>query len=347
MRALRWHGPRDIRLDDVPEPTTTATLDALIALDLCGICGTDLAEYRDGPGMIASSPHPLSGRQPPITLGHEFVGTLREGRSPDGTIVPGMRVTVDACLRCGVCSACVRGDYHRCRYGGSIGLHSDGGFAAVVAVPAACLVAVPDGVTDLQAALTEPFAVGLHALERGGLGPGDTVVVLGFGPIGAASALVAQALGAAPVVVERHEGRRAAAERLGLRTVDAGEGLARRIRQSVGGGGADVVVESTGVAALVPQAVECASRGGRIVLAGLPHETSSVDMRRLTLFERSLIGTLGYRHDCPRVLALVAAGRLDPEVIVTDVVPLGEAVSTIERLATGPGSSIKTLVQLR
>src|SRR4051794_15884102 len=126
MRALRWHDRADIRLEDVPEPEATPLLDALIAVDLCGICGTDLSEYKHGPGMIRRSPHPLSGQEPPITLGHELVGTLVSGQSPDGSITPGARVTVDACLRCGHCSACIRGEYHRCRYGGSIGLHSNG-----------------------------------------------------------------------------------------------------------------------------------------------------------------------------------------------------------------------------
>jgi (R,R)-butanediol dehydrogenase/meso-butanediol dehydrogenase/diacetyl reductase len=346
MLALRWHGREDVRLDDVQAPQLTPLLDALIEVELCGLCGTDLAEYRHGPGMIRMSPHPLSGQQPPITLGHELVGTLVEGSSPDGTITPGMRVTVDACLRCGTCAACVRGDYHRCRYGGSIGLHSDGGFARHVAVPGACLVAVPDSVTDRQAALTEPFAVGLHALERGGLRTGDTIAVLGFGPIGAATALVAQALGAAPVVVELDPLRLAAAQRLGLTVVEGGEDVHRRVRAAVGGGGADVVVESTGAAAVVPQAIECAARGGRIVLAGLPSRASEIDGRRLTLFERSLVGSLGYRHDCPRILALVDAGRLDPSAIVTDVVPLGEAVELIQRLAGGPGTTIKALVAI-
>jgi (R,R)-butanediol dehydrogenase/meso-butanediol dehydrogenase/diacetyl reductase len=346
MRALRWHDREDVRLDDVPQPEPTPLLDALVRVDLCGLCGTDLAEYRSGPGMIRRDRHPLSGQEPPVTLGHEFVGTLVEGRSPDGTIAPGARVTVDACLRCGTCAACVRGDYHRCRYGGSIGLHSDGGFARYAAVPGACLVAVPEGVTDEQAALTEPFAVALHALERGGYAAGDTVVVFGFGPIGAAAALVAQALGASPVVVELDPVRAAAAERLGLSTLDAGDDVHRRVRAVVGGGGADVVVESTGVAAVVPQAVECAARGGRIVLAGLPSRPSEIDVRRLTLFERSLVGSLGYRHDCSKILGLVAAGRLDPAAIVTDVVALDDAVALVQRLASGPGTTIKALVAL-
>jgi (R,R)-butanediol dehydrogenase/meso-butanediol dehydrogenase/diacetyl reductase len=344
MKALRWHGRGDVRVEQVPEPEPTAQLDAIVAVDRCGICGTDLAEYRSGPGMIRPSPHPLTGQAPPVTLGHELVGTLVSGGSPDGTVQPGARVTVDACLRCGRCPACLRGDYHRCRVGGSVGLHCDGGFAPLVAVPGATLVAVPDAVSDEQAAQTEPFAVALHGLERAGLRPATEVVVLGFGPIGAAAALVARALGATPFVVELDAARRAIADGLGLATLDPGDDLPRRVRRTVGEGGGDVVVESTGVAEVVPTAIECAARGGRIALLGLPKAASPIDASRLTLFERSMVGSLGYRHDLPRVLALVASGALDPSALVGATVPLSTADRTLAELSDRPGGMIKVLV---
>lgn len=343
MKALRWHGRTDVRLEDVAEPEPQPGT-AVIAVRLCGICGTDLAEYRDGPQMIRMSPHPLSGQSPPVTLGHELVGTVMSGGSPDGTIGEGARVTVDACLRCGHCEACVRGDYHRCRYGGSVGLHVDGAFAPLVRVPGETLVSVPETVTDQQAALSEPFAVALHGLERAQLRPGDHVLVLGFGPIGSAAALLARSLGAQPYVVELHTGRRAAAERLGLPTLDAGSELPRRVRRALGSGGADVVVESTGVAAVAPLAVECATRGGRVALLGLPKSESALDLRRLTLFERSLVGSLGYHHDLPRVLSLVASGALDPASIVGATIGLSQLPETMEALASKPDDRIKILV---
>lgn len=347
MKALRWHGREDVRVEDVATPEPSQFADSVIEVSLCGICGSDLAEYRHGPAMISPRPHPLSGQEPPLTLGHELVGTLIEGGSPDGRIKPGDRVTVDACLRCGTCGACERGDYHLCRYGGAIGLHSDGAFASHIAVPGYTLVAVPDGVGDRQAALSEPFAVALHGLERGGIAAGEDVLVLGFGPIGAAAALTARALGGNPHVVELDEGRRERAAELGLPAWQPGDDLAKRVRRSLGEGGAPLVVETTGVAAMVPVAIECASRAGRIVLLGLPAAASEVSARRLTLFERSLIGSLGYRHDLPRVLGLVAAGSLDPEAIVGNTVSLAESAAEVARLAAKPGATIKTLVATR
>lgn len=344
MLALRWHGRCDVRLEEVPEPPAGPHADSLIAVSHCGICGTDLAEWRAGPGLIRPTPHPLTGQAPPVTLGHELVGTLVEGESPDGAARSGMRVTVDACVRCGRCAACTQGDYHLCRYGGSIGLHMDGGLAPLVRVPSYALIPVPDEVDDRQAALSEPFAVALHGLERAGAHPGADVLVLGFGTIGAASALVARSLGMRAHVVERDDGRRRIAEGLGFATLDSGDDLPRRVRRELNGG-PDVVVESTGVAALVPVAIECAARGGRIALLGLPASESTIEPRRLTLFERSLVGSLGYRHDLPRVLKLVAAGQLDPSAVIGATVPLAEAAATIEELATAPDTRIKVLVE--
>ena len=129
MRALRWHGREDVRLDDVPEPRLRDGLDTLVEVVLCGICGTDVAETRAGPMMIRTTPHPLTGQAPPVTLGHELVGRVVAQRDEPFQALPaGQRVTADACLRCGRCAACQRGDYHQCRFGGSIGLHVDGGF---------------------------------------------------------------------------------------------------------------------------------------------------------------------------------------------------------------------------
>lgn len=351
MQALRWHGRDDVRLEEVPEPRLDGYADALVEVSLCGICGSDLAELRSGPVMIRSDEHPLSGQRPPVTLGHEFVGTLLElsseqGASSASALQPGMRVTADACLRCGTCAACLRGDYHRCRFGGSIGLHMDGGFAPLVALRSEMLVPVPDGVSDRQAALTEPFAVALHGLERAGPVAAQDIVVMGFGAIGAAVALTGRALGASVHVVEPHPGRRAHAESLGLQTLDADEGLSRRVRRQIGSGGADVVLDTTGVAEVLGSAVECTVRGGRIVLLGLPKAQSALDTRRLTLFERTLIGSLGYRHDLPRVLKLVAEAQIDPESLIGATVPLSESADAMRSLAYEPNDVIKLLVDV-
>jgi (R,R)-butanediol dehydrogenase / meso-butanediol dehydrogenase / diacetyl reductase len=293
--------------------------------------------------MIRSTPHPLTGRAAPLTLGHEFCGSVVAASDEDAWPA-GTRVTADACWRCGRCEACGNGDYHLCRYGGSIGLHSDGAFAPFVAVPEYTLVRVPDGVSDAAAAMSEPLAVGLHALDRGQTRAGDAVLVLGFGPIGAAAALLARAIGASPMVVELDDARRDRAETLGLATLEVGEDLPRRVRRAVGGGGAPVVVESTGVAAVLPQAVECAARGGRVVAVGLTGQPSPLDSSRLTFYERSVVGSLGYRHDLPRVVKMVADGLVDPEPLINETVPLSAVPDVFASLVSDPRGRVKVMV---
>jgi (R,R)-butanediol dehydrogenase/meso-butanediol dehydrogenase/diacetyl reductase len=173
------------------------------------------------------------------------------------------------------------------------------------------------------------------------------VLVLGFGPIGAAAALCARALGARPTVVELNPERQQKATDLGFEILEAGDELPRRARRLLGGGGADVVVESTGAAGALPDAVECAKRGGRIALVGLPGEPVPIDVKRIVLFERSLIGCLGYRHDLPRVVRMIAAGRIDPVELIGDVVPLAEADKALAELASAPAGKIKVLVDPR
>jgi (R,R)-butanediol dehydrogenase / meso-butanediol dehydrogenase / diacetyl reductase len=342
VKALRWHGAGDLRLEEVELPAAPPGA-SLVEVSLCGICGTDVHEFKAGPHLISSRPHPLSGQCAPVTLGHEFAGrVVAAGEGSEATI--GTRVTADACWRCGTCDACVAGSYHLCRFGGSIGLHSDGAFASHVVVPDYCLVELPDEVSDQAGALVEPLAVALHALERGGARPADEVLVLGFGPIGASAALVARALGAHVSVVEKNEDRARRAAELGFDLIEAGADLAKRVRAALGGGGAAVVMETTGVAALLPEAVECARRGGRIVVVGMDASVAPVSADRLVLFERSVVGSLGYCNDLPRVVRMIARGLVDPVVLVGGVVSLAGAAEVVMQLASGPEPRIKVLV---
>jgi (R,R)-butanediol dehydrogenase/meso-butanediol dehydrogenase/diacetyl reductase len=215
-----------------------------------------------------------------------------------------------------------------------------------VVIPAYCAVPIPDQLDDRVAALTEPAAVALHALERADLRAGEDVLVIGFGPIGAAAALLSRALGAVPLVVERVDARRRRAEEMGLETIDAEDGLANCLRKRLGRGGADVVVESSGVAEVLPTAIGCADRGGRIVSVGTTRDAAPVDIGSLTLYERSLLGSLGYRHHLPRIVRLVEQRLLDLSPLIGDVVPLEAAPETIASLASGPDARIKVLVSV-
>lgn len=347
MQALRWHGRADLRLDDVEEPDSPGPGEALIDVRTCGICGTDLHEYQHGPNMIRQKPHPLTGAEPPLTLGHEFSGTLLQL----GDAVPGFsagdRVTVDPCIRCGRCRWCVRGEYHICVSGGSIGLASDGAFARTVRVPVECLVRIPDGVPDEQAALAEPLAVGMHAVSRAQVAMGDTVVVLGAGPIGVAVLLSARLAGASSIVVSEPNADRAArAAALGATEVydPTTTDVRREVFLRTGRIGPDVVIEATGRPELVQLAVTTVRRGGRVALAGISDADLQVNLRQVVLYERSIHGSLGYNFDIPRVLDLMATGRLDASSLITGVRPLSEGPDVFAELAADRGRHLKVLL---
>jgi (R,R)-butanediol dehydrogenase/meso-butanediol dehydrogenase/diacetyl reductase len=314
----------------------------------CGICGSDVAEYAHGPFAIRERRHPLTGQQPPLTLGHEFSArVVAVGADVEGVAV-GERVAADACWRCGRCPACLAGTYNRCAFSGSIGLASDGAMAARVRFPAYCAVPLPDVVSDRAGALLEPLAVALHALDRVDAQAGETAVILGFGAIGACSAEVAAAMGLRVLVSEPVAARRERAQELGYEVHEPkGEprDVARSVRELTGGA-AQIVVDASGVPAALEAAPDMTARGGRIALVGLPKHPPVIDAARLVLYERELVGSLGYAHDLPRAATMIAAGHLDPERLITRVIGLAETPDELARLATDPGGDIKVLIDV-
>lgn len=345
MRALRWHGAGDVRLEEVDRPTLLPGT-AVVKVAACGLCGTDLHEVAHGPVMIRDGAHPLSGTRPPITLGHEMSGTVVEIDDVVPGIGIGTRVVADPCLRCGTCPACLRGDYHLCARGGSLGLADHGALADYVRVPVIQLHPVPDGVSDEHAALAEPLAVGLHAAKRAGIGPGDTVLVLGAGPIGLAALVGARACGATTVFVSEPASARAAvARKLGASEVfdPSADDVRTEVYVRSGRVGADAVIDGTGRPEAIELGLRSLRRGGRMAIAGISPARFDVDLRQIVLYEREIRGSLGYQFDIPRVLGLMASGAIDPHPFVTAVRPLSDVVSTFEELSSA-NQHVKVLI---
>ena len=347
MQALRWHGRGQLRLDEVDEPQASGPGRAVVEISYCGLCGTDLHEYLHGPNMIRLDAHPLTGACPPMILGHEMSGIVSALGGDSRGIDLGMRVALDPILRCGHCRWCRRGDYHLCEKGGSIGLAAPGGFARFVEVPLENLVPVPDAVSDQMAALAEPLAVGLHAAKRGLVGPGDNVLVLGSGPIGIAALLGARMAGAAAGFVSEPLAQRAE-QAYGFGATEVFDPALVDVRREVFGRtariGPDVVIDATGRAELVELAIRTTRRGGRVVMAGISDTQLSVDLRQIVLFERSIFGSLGYNHDIPRVLDLMATGRLDASALVTGIRSLADAPTVFAELEADRGRHLKVLI---
>ena len=200
MRAAVWHGYKDLRIEEKPVPVPGRD-QVLIKVDWAGICGTDRHEY-EGPNFIpVKKPHRLTGRTAPLTLGHEFSGRIEQlGENVSGWNI-GDRVTANGSLTCGVCEACKSGRYNICQKLGFLGVGNDGAFADFVVVDADKLFAIPEGVTQREAAVAEPLACGIHATHLLGDISGRDVVIIGPGIIGLSAFFGAKYAGARRILV--------------------------------------------------------------------------------------------------------------------------------------------------
>jgi (R,R)-butanediol dehydrogenase / meso-butanediol dehydrogenase / diacetyl reductase len=347
MRALRWHGPRDLRLEDLAAPALRRG-EVRVGVAFCGICGSDLHEYVDGPHAIpVGHPHPLSGGKAPLTLGHEFCGTVVE--TADTAVAVGTRVVVEPEYRCGECEHCRSGHYNRCRSMGFIGLMGDGAMADSVVVPAYTVHALPDAVSFEQAAVFEPAAVALHAVRRSGLASGDACAVFGMGPVGLLIVAMLRQCGAGAIVaVDLHAERLALAAAMGATVaVDASrEDATASVLRATGGLGAAVAFEAGGSQGSLHGVLACLRKGGEAVLVGLMGR-AEIDVFDAVNRELRLTCSVGYRGVHPTLIDWTARGRIDPAAIVTRTVGLEEAVSRgFEALLTDR-SQVKVLVKPR
>ncbi|MCX9150191.1 2,3-butanediol dehydrogenase [Pseudomonas sp. TB1-B1] len=344
MKALRWHAARDLRLSNV-ELQAPGVGQVELQVAYCGICGSDLHEYQDGPHSIPQTePHPLSGCRAPLTLGHEFCGVISAIGAGVTSLEIGDRVAVEPEYRCGECRYCREGSYNLCESMGFIGLMGDGGFAERALVPAYMLHRLPDGVSLRQAAVLEPAAVALHALRRSSLTPGDRCVVFGLGPIGLLLIMLARLRGVVDITaVDISPERLALAGEFGAsRAIDAREGdLAAAQLQE--GAAPDCVFEAAGSQTSLNAALTCLRKGGKLVLVGLMGEIR-LDAFDLVNRELSLIGSVGYRDVYPELIALLADGSLDLARAVTRSVSLEHAVEHGFEALLSDKSQIKILV---
>ncbi|MFI7699409.1 2,3-butanediol dehydrogenase [Nonomuraea sp. NPDC049480] len=339
MRAVLWYGAKDVRVEDVPV-TPPGPGEVTIEVAYCGICGSDLHEYADGPHAVpVGEAHPESGVAAPLILGHEFCGTVTEIGSGVTGLVPGDRVAVEPHYRCGRCPRCLAGEYNICRHFGFAGLMGHGGLAEHATVPAYMLHRLPEPVSLEQAAVFEPAAVALHAVRRAGIRPGESVAVLGLGPIGLLVTQLAARYGAGRIVAaDRSPARREMALRLGAAETGADlAGLA-------GGEGADVTFEVVGSQDTLRACLAATRRGGRVMLLGLTG-TVSVDAFALVNNEQTIMTSVGYRDVYPELIRMVAEEGVDLAGIVTSTIPLEHVVRDgFEALLRGQ-EQVKVLVR--
>jgi (R,R)-butanediol dehydrogenase / meso-butanediol dehydrogenase / diacetyl reductase len=355
MRAVRWHGRRDVRVDVVPDPTGPGPDEVILDIGWCGICGTDLEEYQDGPIWVpVGEPNSLTGQMAPLTMGHEFAGTIvATGKDVRGLRV-GDIVAADVVLYCGHCYWCQRHQVNLCTSMGALGLHGDGGLAEFCRVPASMCIRAPEGVSAESAALAEPLSVVVRAMRRGRLVLGESVAIVGAGAVGLLAAQAARVGGASEVfVVEPEAIRRDLATSLGASaTIDPRQtDPVEELRRLTGGIGPDLVVECAGARGTAALAISLARRGGRIVIVGLnsqPAEFRITD--EIVGPEREIIGSLAhvYDEDFAAAVRLLGDGRVRGEPVVSHRIGFADVISGgFERLERSKADVTKILVSPR
>lgn len=350
MRAARFHGRRDIRIEDVPEPQLHAPDDVLLRVHWCGICGTDLHEYAVGPIVTPVQPHPLTGVTLPQTLGHEFSATVVEVGAQVRDVRIGDRVSVMPAIVCGRCRYCRRGWGHLCERFACTGLSAEtGGLADLAVVKEYQVAKVPDSMTDVEAAVVEPAAVAAYGVDRAGVTGGDHVLVTGAGPIGVLSAMYASAVGAGSVVVAEPNPARVVLTRsldLGVVVDPTADGFAEQVLGLTDGAGFDVGVECSGSTPGLNTCLTSVARRSTVVQTGLHTAPATIDGMLLALNETTLVGSWCYRlTDWPRIIRLIASGRYPVAGAVTARIGLEDVVAEgFDRLVDPRGDQLKVLV---
>jgi propanol-preferring alcohol dehydrogenase len=344
MRAARFHGlAAGLRLDDVPWPTPGPD-DVVVRVAACGICGSDV-HFLEGMPV----PAPL-----PLTLGHEPAGVVDAVGAQVRGWRPGDRVAIHLGLGCGRCRTCTSGFPNACRLLKAPGLQQDGAFAEAIRVPAACLVAVPAGVSLAAAAVaTDCVTSPYHALRcRGRLEAGERVAVIGTGGLGTMGVRLAKLLGAAEVLaVDRSAVALARATACGADAVlhvRADDDPAGWVVERTDGG-ADLVLECVGTPETVAAGVRALRPGGRLVVVGVGIAPPRIDLPQalFCLQEITVLGSFGsHAADLAHVLCLEAEGLLDIEGSISHRLPLERVAEGLEMLRTKRGDPQRVVVEM-
>lgn len=330
MRALVYHGNKDVRLEEEwPEPRPGPG-EARLRIADTSICATDIEEWQHGPLWVThGEPNPVSGRIMPLVMGHEATGRVDElGEGVKGLEL-GDRVAVRNVRTCGECYWCLRNESSVCPSMAVFGLSADGGLAEYATWPADHLLKLPDGISDREAALVEPTTVAVHGVRRSGASLGDSVAVIGCGTVGLLTLQVLKSLSARVIAVDVRPESLEMASRLGAdETVDASAGDAgETLRDLTGGIGPDIVMETAGAANTPVDAIGWVRRRGRVVLVGIYSATPQFDFNSIVGFEREVIGSVAADpEDYRTAISLIAAGRVDVKPLITATVPLERVI---------------------
>ncbi len=325
MRAVTFQAPGEVRVEERPDPELESRTDAIVRIEASGICGSDLHIYH---GRVKI--------EPGFTIGHEFVGTVVAAGEDVTRVKPGDRVLGCYHSACGTCFFCLRGIYHKCDqmrvfgHGALLGgLQGTQAELALVPMANMTLRPVPEGVSDEVALFAgDVMGTGYHAVAEANIAPGDSVAVLGLGPVGLCAAQVALAAGASPVLaIDSVPQRLETAKGFGATPVHLTEEKPRDVvRELTDGRGVDAAIDAVGHPDAFDLAIRLARKAGTVVAIGVYAEPAQVHMGLIWI--KALTIKSGHANvigHVDRVLSMLQAGSVDPTPLVTHHMPLDDA----------------------
>ncbi|RDW59629.1 hypothetical protein BP6252_12716 [Coleophoma cylindrospora] len=351
MRAARYYGIEDIRVEEIEEPVCQEG-HVMVKPAYVGICGTDLHEYLGGPTFAPVEPHPVTRETIPVTFGHEFSGTILEvGKGVSG-LEPGQRVAIQPTISDGTCSACHAGLENVCYSGGFIGLSGGGGgLSDAVVIPAVNVLPLPSNIPLDIGALVEPLAVGWHAVAQSPLKNDSSILILGGGPIGIAVLLALRARGCGKIIVsepstsrQRFDLHFGADYVLDPRTDD----VLKEVRCLTDGNGVDIAFDCAGVAPGLKAACQAIKARGTVVNVSIWEKAIPFQPNDLVFKEGKFLACLGYvRKDFEDVIEAIASGAMKPGDMVTRRVALENVVEDgFKTLINHKEDHVKILVDI-
>lgn len=311
MRAAKFFGKHDVRVDDYPVPAVDSR-DVLVRVKASGICGTDVHVYEDAVPLAKL----------PVIPGHEFAGVVEEVGAGVTDFAPGDRVAVEPNLFCGECHYCRTQKKHFCEHWRAVGLSIDGGFAEFARVPRQALYRIDDALSFEAAAFFEPVACVLHGIERAEIQSGQSVALVGCGPIGLLFVQLLRLHGVGLVIAtDLDAAKLEMATRLGAdEVVNANDQDAKAaVRALTGGRGADVVIDAAGVPDV---ALSLVATTGRVVLFGVPAENYEFPLRPYEIYRRELSIVGSFTNPYTNEAALQLIPRVDVSSLVSHRIAL-------------------------
>ena len=336
MRVPIFKGPGNLVYEDRPEPTLTHADEVIIEVTACGICGTDL--------NILATP-PAHRAKEGIVIGHEAIGTVRAVGAAVTRVKTGDRVVVAPRLTCGMCDYCRAGLNNQCTNYETIGTTRDGGFAPLMVAPERALYTLSSQVDIENGMFFEPLSCAVGAVQRPPFRPGDTVIVLGGGPMGLLFALLYRAMGASSIsVVDISPQRLDFCRTLNIAGIDASHGnLADQLRDQGAPTEANIVVDAVGNQ--VDTALGCVRRAGHIILFGLrSNEKPSMRQYLATRYDVTLHGVFVGLNPFQQTIQLLEHHVVTPSALITHRLSLSELLQGVELMRSGKAVKVAIMM---